>query len=149
MTLSSLSTRTEPPMSKFKLIHGSDEEDKTSNLRFLADEMTVRSDNLTQKELFVFAFHYCTNGNRLKAEKLLNRIQPFYFTHEIYKDLYKALLAWQMYQTHKTDQLYKLAEHFVVVKQALPQFKNLSFRGKREFLEFYSEFYRDTTFTLT
>lgn len=136
-------------MSKFRVIQGQDQENKDSNLRFLTDEVMLRKGNMTQKELCVFSFHYCTNGNTIKAEQLLNKVQPFYFTHEIYKDLYKALLAWQMYKTNKIDSLYKLAEYFIVIKQALPYFRHLNFRGKKEFLEFYNEFYKDTTFTLT
>lgn len=133
-------------MSKFELIKGKLSE-KDSNLRFLADEYALRKANITQKEILTFAYHYLEAGNEKRATSLLNRVSESYFTYEIYKDLYKSLLAWHIYGSSKEVHMYKCAEYFLVIKRSIPLFKKLEFENKASFLAFSKDFYDDSTFT--
>lgn len=132
-------------MSKFKLIEGQKLQNK-SNIRFLQAEIEKRGlSNLTQKEYFVFAYHFAINGDTLGARRFLKRLKTHYFLYDIYKDLYKALLAWAMKDIIWNENMMKEHQFFIVVKNAIPVFREFDFPAKPEFMAFARELHKDTT----
>ncbi len=131
-------------MSKLKLVKDTLKLNK-SNLRFLMGVLKEGNTSLSQKQYVTFAYHFAINGDYLSAQKFLNKITPYYFSTEIYKDLYKSLLAWSVRDTIWTENSRKEYEYFVIVKRSLPVFGEFNFIAKKEFLDFRLEFLRSTT----
>ena len=132
-------------MSKFEVIEGGKTKQEGSNLRFLMARLKEGDTNLSQREYLTFAYHFAINGDNISARRFLKRMQSFYFSMEIYKDLYKALLAWSIRETVWNEAMMKEYQYFIVVKKSLTVFNDFEFPAKPEFLEFRKDFLRQTT----
>ncbi len=134
-------------MSKLKLIEGQKQTNE-SNLRYLYGKIKLRNQNLSQKDCVIFAYHLSINGDTMGARRFLKRLNSFYFTHEIYQDLYHALLAWAMKDVVWNEAMMKEHQYFLIVKKCIPVFKDFNFAAKPEFLDFAKQFHLDTTIVL-
>ena len=102
----------------------------------------------TSRDFFVVAYHYAISGFTAKAENALNRINPTYFNSGLYKDLYFAMLAWNVYcQGSKREDLRKYAEFFIVVQQSMPLFVKLKFNGHAHYSAFLDDYKSIVAFT--
>jgi hypothetical protein len=141
-------------MSKLEIIEGGKKPENVVDLKhiaFLEDELRLRGNNITTRDCYIFAYQFCVAGDCARAEKYLNKIGPFYFQHGIYKDLYKALLSWSVFQkapAANKDRLQKNYEFFIVARRSLDEFSKLNFRGKKEFMEMAKHFRKESTFTV-
>lgn len=132
-------------MSKFKVIEGSNVVSivaRSRELRQLEQDLQ-KNLNRSNRDIFVYSYHFARLGHPLLAQKHLNNLLPGYFDSGIYKDLCQALLAWsvsQMNPAFKTPQNQKTYEFFIIVKQTLTLFNELNFSQKPAFLRFKREF---------
>lgn len=136
-------------MSRFKIIEGeNNKEPKIHNLTF---ERRFKYGKMSQKELYVYAYHLAREGDTLRAIKVLDKVTPFYLQHGIYKDLYRAILGHSLYVTTTSEQdkvVYaKTYEFFLVVKDSMRYFNNLQFKSKPYFIGLEKEFFSDSIFT--
>lgn len=144
----------EPQVSKFDVITGGKKPSNVVDIQqitYLEDEIKLRKGNLSSKDCFTFAYHFAVAGDTSRSKKYLNKIPPFYFQYDIYKDLYKALLSWSIFQNApeiNKDRLQKNYEFFIVARRSLSLFENLHFRSKKEFMEMAKHFKKEHTFTV-
>ncbi len=131
-------------MSRLKLIQGSKKRNE-SNLRFLDGVLKDKDTPLSQKEYLTFALHFAKNGDHVSARKFLKKLTSFYFSIEIYKDLYYALLAWSIRDTIWNETMMKEYQYFLVVKESMLIFVDFDFPAKKEFMEFRLNFAKKTT----
>lgn len=134
----------EPQVPKFELIKGGKTRNE-SNIRFLMGVLKEGNTPLTQSQYVSFAYHFAINGDTISARKFLNKVESFYFSVGIYKDLYRALLYWSIRDTIWNPTTQKQYEYFIVVKKSLDVFTEFEFIAKKEFMEFRSEFLKETT----
>lgn len=95
---------------------------------------------LTNRGLITYAYHFNRHSAKRKAEQLLNKIDVDYFKAGIYKDLSRALFCWTMFKTTGVEEYRKQSEFFLILKNSVEQFGNLTFRGKPYFSQFKNEF---------
>lgn len=131
-------------MSKLKLIKGEKQRNE-SNIRFLMGVLKEGKTSLSQKEILSFAYHFAINGDCISARRFLNKLESFYFTHNIYKDLYQALLCWSIRDTIWNETTRKNYEYFLIVKKCLTVFTDFEFKAKKEFMDFRLQFMKETT----
>jgi hypothetical protein len=133
-------------VSKFRIIDGSNVSSIAGQSREIQLlEMKADKRDLTDQEIVVLAHHFVRLGQPILAQKHLNRLSSGYFDIMVYKDLFKALLAWSFIQTVKIPemgQIHTHYEYYLIVKQGLENFEDLSFTEKPAFYRFRHEFYK-------
>lgn len=115
-------------MSKNKSI-----EERESELRGLQAEIAAK-DFLTNKEKFIFAFHFARLDHVLKSRVYLNKIDKQYFESFIFADLFQSTLGELMARTDPNNLKYsRQYEFFLLVRKAIPLFSLIDFSSKKEF----------------
>lgn len=132
-------------MSKFRIVDGANVTsiaEGSREIRLLEMEID-RIPNLTDRDKVVYAYHFLRLGNFILAQKYLNRLDSGYFDSGIFKDLFKAVLAWTVTRDNpalKTEASTKLSEYFLVVKRAVVMFEDVNFQTKPAFYRFKKQF---------
>jgi len=106
--------------------------------------------NPTNRDRIVFAYHFCRLGNPLKAQVQLNLLSEDYFENEIFRDLWKAMLAFSFRTTSPqafTGNMGRAFEYFLIIRKVEKVFLDLNFKLKSNFLKFIAEFNKDCFFT--
>jgi len=120
-------------MSKLRVIEGGKDgvKDITGILKLEADLVKVER-SLSYKGLFVYAFHFANLGANRRAIELLDKIHQDYFLTGVYRDLYEALLSWNVYKMtpQGKEHLRQTSEFFIVFRRAMPLFRQLNFKHK-------------------
>lgn len=136
-------------MSKLKIIDGAGVTNISAasinrEIKILEFEIENKID-ATNRDHFVYAYHFVRLGHLLLAQKYLNRLSHDYFDSGIYKDLTQALLAWsvsRINQNYVSDP--SKYEFFLVVKRSFEMLDEVTFETKPAWYRFKKEFARFT-----
>lgn len=120
-------------MRNFRLITGAEvitEANKNIHAERLLKEI-ASNENPTDKDQFTYAYHWACLGYPASARTHLHRIELKYFSTDIFKDLYRSLLAELMLRNDPSnvDELGREFEFFIVVKRGLKVFTALDVAG--------------------
>lgn len=123
-------------MPKLKVLPGGTVSDLTE-IRQLERKIDGREHQLSEKQLYVFAYHFARLGAKRRTEAILDRISANYFAHDVFKDLYRAMLCWNVYKNEgdKRPELQIEAEFYVIFRRSLSLFSKLNFKQKFYFIK--------------